>query len=122
LERLSLLPILTGEVPSVHLAEALEPLLLDDTLIVVSSDLSHYHPYAEARKIDAAANEAIPALDVERFASEAEACGKTAILALLYLARKHNWEGHLLDYQTSGDTAGDHSQVVGYGAYAFTSS
>jgi len=86
---------------------------------VVSTDLSHYHPYDEACSIDAVANQAIPALDIQRMATQGDACGLTGVLTLMSIARSLGWQGDLLDYRNSGDTAGPRDQVVGYGAYRF---
>jgi AmmeMemoRadiSam system protein B len=89
-----------------------------ETLIVVSSDLSHYHGYAEAREIDRATTETIlacsPQLDHE------QACGATPINGLLLCAQRHRLQPELVDLRNSGDTAGDRSRVVGYAAFAFT--
>ena len=88
-----------------------------ETLIVVSSDLSHYHGYAEARAIDrATANDVLalsPTLDHE------QACGATPINGLLLCARERGMRPELLDLRNSGDTAGDKSRVVGYASFAF---
>ncbi len=88
-----------------------------ETLIVVSSDLSHYHGYAEAREIDRATADAIlalsPTLDHE------QACGATPINGLLLCARTHGMRPELLDLRNSGDTTGDKSRVVGYASFAF---
>lgn len=111
-------PVLTGEINPAVLANAVEPLIDEDTLFLVSSDLSHYHPYENAKRIDAVANESVPDLDFKK-AELFEACGKTAILALMQTAKSKGWKGKLLDYRNSGDTAGPKDGVVGYGAYAF---
>ncbi len=111
-------PILTGEINPAVLANAIEPILDGDTLLLVSSDLSHYHPYENAKKLDAVANESVPDLDFKK-AEYIEACGKTAILTLMQIAKSKGWKGKLLDYRNSGDTAGPKDGVVGYGAYAF---
>jgi AmmeMemoRadiSam system protein B len=117
-----LIPIVVGAAPPLALAQVLEPYTAaEDVLFVISTDLSHYHPYAEARRIDAVANEAIPALDWQRMAEQGDACGIVGVLAAMTLARDHGWQGHLLNYRNSGDTAGPRDQVVGYGAYSFTS-
>jgi MEMO1 family protein len=88
-----------------------------ETLIVVSSDLSHYHGYAEARAIDRATADAVlalsPTLDHE------QACGATPINGLLLCARERGMQPELLDLRNSGDTAGDKSRVVGYASFAF---
>lgn len=119
LENWTLIPLVCGEVEPKKLAQVLDSFIDQKTFLLISSDLSHYYPYEVARKIDQKANEAIPALDINRTEKEVEACGKTGILTLMEIAKKRNWQGKLLDYRNSGDTAGDHSQVVGYGCYAF---
>lgn len=111
-------PVLTGEINPAMLANAVEPLIDDDTLYIASSDLSHYHSYADAKRIDSVANQSIPSLDFKK-AEYIEACGKTAILTLMQIAKSKGWKGKLLDYRNSGDTAGPKDGVVGYGAYAF---
>jgi AmmeMemoRadiSam system protein A len=90
----------------------------DGTLLIASSDLSHYHPYAEAKRLDGACVEAICALDVPRMERQG-ACGKGPILALLRLARLRGWQARLLDQRTSGDQGADKKAVVGYAAIAF---
>lgn len=115
----TLLPLVCGDVDPIGLAEVLDPLVDQKMFLVVSSDLSHYYPYEQARKIDQKANQAIPSLDLKKTKEEVEACGKVGILTLLEIAKKRGWQGKLLDYRNSGDTAGDHSQVVGYGSYTF---
>ena len=88
-----------------------------ETLIVVSSDLSHYHRYTEACEIDRATADAVlalsPTLDHE------QACGATPINGLLLCARTLGMRPELLDLRNSGDTAGDKSRVVGYASFAF---
>lgn len=119
LKKFEIVPILTGEVEPEKLTEILLDYAQDDTLFMVSSDLSHYYPYEEAVKIDELANENIPELNIEKTKQEVEACGKVAILTLMHLARELNWKGKFISYRNSGDTAGDRSQVVGYGCYGF---
>ena len=87
-----------------------------ETLIVISSDLSHYHPYAEARRIDQATIASIlagKAIDHDR------ACGATGVDGLLLAAPRHGLAPRLLGACNSGDTAGDKSRVVGYAAFGF---
>jgi len=117
-EQFTAYPVLTGEVSPASLANAVEPVLDEDSLFLVSSDLSHYHPYENAKRIDSVANESVPNLDFKK-AELFEACGKTAILTLMQTAKSKGWKGKLLDYRNSGDTAGPRDGVVGYGAYAF---
>ncbi|MEM7813629.1 MAG: AmmeMemoRadiSam system protein B [Candidatus Aenigmatarchaeota archaeon] len=111
-------PILVGEADYEQLARALLPSIDEKTVVIASSDLSHYYPYDEAVRLDSAANRAIPSGDIEA-AEQVEACGKSAILTLMHLARMKGWHGELIAYANSGDTCGDKSQVVGYGCYAF---
>ena len=118
LKKFDLLPVICGDIDPAKAAQALTPILDERTLIVVSSDLSHYHPYAEARTRDQRCIDAICALDPDRLAGQ-EACGLTPIQTLLHVARQQNWQPVLLDYRNSGDTAGDKSRVVGYAAIAF---
>lgn len=114
-----IVPMLTGDITPSEVADIIVPLLSDDSLLVVSSDLSHYHSYEAANRIDAVSNKAIPALDIETMQSEGEACGKTGVLAAMHVAKRMKLKGALLDYRNSGDTAGDKLRVVGYGAYVF---
>jgi AmmeMemoRadiSam system protein B len=117
LKDFQIIPISIGDDDYKDIAKQLES-LLEDAIIIASSDLSHYHDYDTAVKIDSLANEAIPKLDLKK-TEKIEACGKTGILALMYLAKKQGWFGKKLFYANSGNTAGDKSQVVGYGCYAF---
>jgi MEMO1 family protein len=118
-EKFEIYPILCCEVEPEALANALAPLVDEKTLVIASSDLSHYLPYESAKKIDAVANEAVPALNIQKFEAAGDACGKIPILVLMHIAKKKGWKGMFLDYRNSGDTAGDKSQVVGYGCYSF---
>lgn len=115
-----LIPIVIGQAAPAALAAVLSPLLDEDSLLVISTDLSHYLTYEEARKVDAIANQAIPALDIVRMQRQGDACGIVGVLSLMHLAQARGWQGQLLDYRNSGDTAGPRDRVVGYGAYAFT--
>ncbi len=114
----AVVPVVMGDVAPADAARALEPLLDTNTLLVVSSDLSHYHPYAEARKRDQQTVDAICALDARKMARQ-EACGRIPILTLLEIAKANHWQPKLLDFRNSGDTSGDKSRVVGYAAIAF---
>jgi AmmeMemoRadiSam system protein B len=89
-----------------------------DTLILVSSDLSHYHPYAEARRIDRGTVDSVLALSSSL--DHEQACGATPINGFALCARRHALSPELLDLRNSGDTAGDKSRVVGYAAFAFS--
>ncbi len=124
LKQFKILPLMFGQADPAAVARALAPLVGDKTLVIASSDLSHYHPYQEARTLDGQTVKWICSLDLARLqAPEAEgsACGRMPILTLLHLAKLKGWTPQLLDYRNSGDTAGDKSRVVGYCAVAFTS-
>jgi hypothetical protein len=112
------MPFAVGDASPRDVAEVAELLWGGpETVIVVSSDLSHYHRYADARQIDRATVEAILALapDIDH----EQACGATPVNGLLLAARSHGLRPELLDLRNSGDTAGDRSRVVGYAAVAF---
>lgn len=114
-----IIPLVYSEVDYRGLAKVIEQRLDNNTIIIVSSDLSHFYPYDLAVQIDSRANKYIPELNIKKVEKEVEACGKTGILALMTLAKKFGWKGIFLDYKNSGDTAGDKTSVVGYGCYAF---
>jgi len=112
-------PLLVSDAQGSEVAEVLEQLWGgDETLIVVSSDLSHYLDYQHAQQRDREATRAIEQLEPNALARD-HACGRTPISGLLIAARNHHLTATTLDLRNSGDTAGSHSQVVGYGAYAF---
>jgi len=114
----TIIPILTGEVEARELAEEIIPWIDEHTFVIASSDLSHYHTYQEAIEMDRMANSAIPALDIEAMET-VEACGKTAILTAMFIAKTLHWRGILIDYKNSGETSTDKNRVVGYGCYGF---
>lgn len=114
-----LVPLAVGGATPQEVAEVLERLWGgDETLIVVSSDLSHYLPYPVGQRVDQATAQAI--LDLRTDLVGEQACGAHPINGLLLAARRHHLQPHLLDLRSSGDTAGDRERVVGYGAFAFT--
>src|SRR5690606_30990029 len=88
-----------------------------ETLIVISTDLSHYHDYETARRMDAATSQAIETLRSEDIGHE-QACGHVPLLGLLEVARRRGLHIKTVDLRNSGDTAGPRDRVVGYGAYA----
>ncbi|HEY66674.1 MAG: AmmeMemoRadiSam system protein B [Chloroflexi bacterium] len=114
-----LVPMLFGDVDPREVAGELADHIGEDDLIVVSSDLSHFYPYAKARQLDHALLEALLAGD-EMGVLRGEACGRAPIVTLMGIARRKGWSPHLLDYRNSGDTAGDKWQVVGYASVAYT--
>lgn len=114
-----LLPLAVGMASSEEVAQVLELLWGGpETLIVISSDLSHYLPYDTAQRLDQSTAEAI--LHFNSKLSHEQACGGTPVNGLMLAAQRHHLAAHLLDLRNSGDTAGDKSRVVGYGAFAFT--
>jgi len=114
----SLVPFAVGDATAGEVSEVIDLLWGgDETLIVVSSDLSHYHPYSEARGKDKATGEAILAFSTHL--DHDQACGATPINGLLAAARRRRLSVELLDLRNSGDTAGDRNRVVGYASFAF---
>jgi AmmeMemoRadiSam system protein B/AmmeMemoRadiSam system protein A len=114
-----LLPLAVGMTSAEEVAEVLEILWGgDETLIVISSDLSHFLPYSTAQQVD---NETVQSiLKLHQPIAHDRACGGTPISGLIVAARQHHLTPHLLDLRNSGDTAGSHDKVVGYTAIAFT--
>jgi hypothetical protein len=90
-----------------------------DTLIVISSDLSHYLDYNSARAIDAVTTKAIEEMRDQDIDYD-QACGALSVRGLLRVAKKHNMQCETVDLRNSGDTAGSRDSVVGYGAYVFS--
>ena len=119
LEDFTIVPLAVGDATPDEVAQVIDRLWGGaETLIVVSSDLSHYHAYAEARRLDDAAARAILALDASL--DHDQACGATPINGFALCARRRGLKPEILDLRNSGDTAGDKSRVVGYAAVAFT--
>lgn len=115
----SLVPLVVGEARPSQVGQVLETLWGGpETLIVISSDLSHYLDYQNARQLDQATSKAIETLRFEDISYE-QACGRNPVNGLLWVARRKNLQVETLDLRNSGDTAGSRDQVVGYGAYAF---
>lgn len=119
LGKFTLVPLVAGDASAGTVAEILEKLWGGpETLVVISSDLSHYENYETARAMDTAAAETILALN-ERGLDYDNACGRVPICGLLHLAKQKGLRAELVDLRNSGDTAGPRDQVVGYGAFAF---
>lgn len=111
-------PLVVGAAGPETVARVLEELWDGpETLVVVSSDLSHFHDYDTARRLDGATARAIEELRWEEIGYQ-DACGRDPIKGLLYLARKRGLAVETLDLRSSGDTSGDRHRVVGYGAFA----
>ncbi|MDR6535013.1 AmmeMemoRadiSam system protein B [Variovorax soli] len=118
LDTFEAVPLLVGDARPAEVAQVLARLWGgDETLIVISSDLSHYLPHAQAQVRDRATVERILAFDGTL--DPEEACGASAINGALQAAQAHRLLPRLLDLRNSGDTAGDRRRVVGYAAIAF---
>ncbi len=117
LDHFTLVPVVAGDASPAQVGQVLACLWGGpETLIVISSDLSHYHDYFTAKKLDQATTTLIEQLDYEKISTDA-ACGKVPVSGLLKLARDKGLSIKTVDLRNSGDTAGDQSRVVGYGAY-----
>lgn len=115
----TLLPLAVGMATPEEVAEVLEILWgNDETLIVISSDLSHFRTYAEAQRVDKHTVDEI--LQLHQPIDHEQACGGTPINGLIIAAHQHYLRPHLLDLRNSGDTAGTKDKVVGYASFAFT--
>lgn len=118
LNHFSIVPLLVGDAGADAVAELLEALWGGpETLIVISSDLSHYHPYHDAQVMDRSTTGQIAALRGDLH--DLQACGARPINGLLHVARQRGLKPVVLDLRNSGDTAGDRSRVVGYTSIAF---
>lgn len=114
-----LVPLVVGDAEPREVAEVLDRLWGGaETLIVISSDLSHFHDYATAQRLDGATSRAIENLRYEDIQYD-DACGRNPVNGLLYVARQRGLKPKTVDLRNSGDTAGPRHQVVGYGAYVF---
>jgi len=116
----SVLPLVTGACRDDEVAEVLDAVWGGpETVVVVSTDLSHYHRYADAVELDRRTAGAIVAGQVDGI-DDRDACGASGLRGLLVAAGERQMPAELLDLRNSGDTAGDRERVVGYGAFAFT--
>lgn len=116
----AIVPLVAGDASTAEVAAVLDRVWGgDETLIVVSSDLSHYLDDAMAKRLDAATCRAIERLDDAAIGDD-QACGRVPVRGLLRVARARGLGVTTLDLRTSGDTAGDRRRVVGYGAWLFT--
>jgi AmmeMemoRadiSam system protein B/AmmeMemoRadiSam system protein A len=119
LSNFSLVPIAAGRATAEQMSQLLDMLWGGpETLIVISSDLSHYHSYDEAKQLDAESCAAIEALDSKPLDGE-HACGRVPVSGLLALAKKKGLTAKTVDMRNSGDTAGPRDRVVGYGSWVF---
>jgi AmmeMemoRadiSam system protein B len=120
LDDFSVVPLVVGDTSAEDVSEVLERLWGgDETLIVISSDLSHYHDYNTAQAMDNETCQAIEEMNPAAIHYD-QACGRNPVTGLLLAAKKHGLHVTTLDLRNSGDTAGDKSSVVGYGAWALS--
>ena len=119
LDDFALIPIVAGHASPELVAQAIDAVWDgNETLVVISSDLSHYHDYKTAQQLDNFTSRAIVELDYTAIQS-ANACGYVGINGLLLFAQQHHLKASTVKLCNSGDTAGDKDSVVGYGAYLF---
>lgn len=115
----AIVPLLVGDVDAEEVAAVIDALWEDgETLVVVSSDLSHYRDYETAQRMDRATAAAIERLEAAQIGRDS-ACGRVAIRGLLQVARRRGLQASTVDLRSSGDTAGSRDRVVGYGAFLF---
>lgn len=113
------LPMVVGDASPSQVADVLQTVWGgEETLIVISSDLSHYLDYDAARSLDLQTCQAIETLDANAI-GDTQACGRAPVKGILEIAKRRGMSVETLDLRNSGDTAGPRNQVVGYGAWAF---
>jgi hypothetical protein len=116
-----ILPLLVGEASDEQVAQLLDSVWGGrETLIVISTDLSHYLDPLSAVRLDRATADSIEAIRPDRIGKH-QACGRMAIAGLLLAARRHELHARALDLRNSGNTGGPRDRVVGYGAFSFSS-
>ncbi len=118
LEDFSIIPLVYGQIHYSIVEYIMDYFKDENTIIVVSTDLSHYYPDNVAKQIDYHCNIAVEKLSLKEM-EKCEACGKIGMEAIIDLAKRKNWKAKVLDYKTSGDTSGDKSAVVGYQSSIF---
>lgn len=119
LKDFKLLPLAVGDASAAEVAEVLEAIWGgEETLIVISSDLSHFLPYAQAQEIDRQTAQQV--MNFQSAITHQQACGATPVNGLLLAAQRHGLRPELLGLCNSGDSAGDKARVVGYASFAFT--
>jgi len=112
----SCVPVVARSTPADEVADLIDAVSGDGVLVVVSSDLSHYHDQLTAQRLDVRTAGAIVDAEVEAV-RDGDACGAVVVRGLLAWTRRHDLGVELLDLRTSADTCGDPSRVVGYGAF-----
>ncbi len=116
----TLVPLVVGDATAVEVDQVLEQLWDGpETLVVISTDLSHFHDYATAQYLDRTTCEAVEHYQADTIDFD-QACGCIGLKGLLRIARRRGLQVHTLGLSNSGDISGDHQRVVGYGSWAFT--
>ncbi|WP_263832411.1 AmmeMemoRadiSam system protein B [Sulfurospirillum oryzae] len=111
--------IVYGDITHTELSQLIDDVLQDEkTLLVISTDLSHFYTQVQANKLDNLCINAISHLDLHALSHGCEACGITGVKAMIQSALNHNFQAHFLDYRTSFARTGDDSRVVGYTSFA----
>jgi len=118
LDDFTIIPLIAGDADPRKIAGAIDDILDDDTILIISSDLSHFNDYDTAVKLDNNTIDAIKNLDYNKMLAEGDACGKIPILTLIDIARRRGWKSTFLAYANSGDITGDNDRVVGYASFA----
>ncbi len=118
LTEFTLVPLVVGDADDTLVATVVDTLARRDLLLIISSDLSHYHDYPSCQRRDRATTAEIEGLHADAIGPD-DACGAHPMRGLLTIAGRRGWRVQTLDLRNSGDTAGDTARVVGYGAYAF---
>lgn len=116
LKKFEIIPLLVGEVNIKSVSEKIQKILDNNTLLVISSDLSHYHDYDTAKKLDGVTINTIKNIDEE---GDIDACGEVPIRVMIDIAKMKNWKPEILESKNSGDATGERSMVVGYSSIAF---
>jgi hypothetical protein len=121
-DQFELVPLLVGDATAAEVSEVLDSLWGGpETCVIASSDLSHYHDYRTAQRLDRTTATAIERLEGEALSGE-QACGSRPIRGLLQAARHHGLRCEVVDLRNSGDTSGRRDRVVGYGGFVFAES
>ncbi|MBF0380864.1 MAG: AmmeMemoRadiSam system protein B [Magnetococcales bacterium] len=117
-EHFKLVPIMVGDISGGQLADIIDNCWQPGDLIIISSDLSHFHPYDKAVELDNSSHNAVLS-QKPRVVEGCDACGRVGMAALAELARRKGWQPSLANYCNSGDTAGSKDSVVGYATYLY---
>jgi len=117
LDDFEVLPIVVGGCDPKILSKKVIDIYDDETMVVISSDLSHFNDYDTAVEFDTVTNKAIENLDYDTITIEGDACGKIPLLAVVDMANYFGWKCKMLEYKNSGDVLGYRSHVVGYSSF-----